>query len=183
MNEPILQLHEEMIRAIGGIDGETTGTVKTDYCYRIATDYWQLVKEEIRVNGFPDDAAEIDFFRNQKAKFTGLLEYYLLLFRHQIHANGGSAVLEQFRREETDRTRKFRETHAIFINYYEGARTDWDDHYFLRRKFHKIQRPPSQVYDRATDFWTNGDWIVTLLTANRQFERFLESANTSLKER
>jgi hypothetical protein len=68
------------------------------------------------VNGFPHDAAEIDFFRNQKAKFTGLLEYYLLLFRHQIHGDAGSAVLEQFRREETDRIRKFSETHAIFIN-------------------------------------------------------------------
>jgi len=183
MNEPILHLHEEMIRAIGRFDSETTGTAKTDHCYRIAADYWLLAKEEIRVNGFPDDAAEIDFFRNQKAKFTGLLEYYLLLFRYQINADAGSAVLDQFRREENDRIRKFRETHAIFINYYDEARTDWDDHYFLRRKFHKVQRPPSQVYDRATDFWTNGDWILTLLSANREFERFLAITRSSLEER
>jgi hypothetical protein len=179
MNQPILQLHEEMIRAIGQFDGETTGTAKTDHCYRIAADYWQLAKEEIRVNGFPDDAAEIDFFRNQKAKFTGLLEYYLLLYRHQIHAADGSAVLEQFRREETDRIRKFRETHSIFINYYDESRTDWDNLYFLRRKFNKVQRPPAQVYDRATDFWTNGDWILTFLYANRRFEQFLGASKTS----
>jgi hypothetical protein len=180
MNKPILQLHEEMIRAIGRFDDETTGTAKTDHCFRIAADYWQLAKEEIRANGFPHDAAEIDFFRNQKATFTSLLEYYLLLFRYQIHADAGAAVLEQVRREETDRVRKFRETHAIFINYFEEARTDWDDHYFLRRKFHKVQRPPAQVYDRATDFWTNGDWILTLLDANRRFEQFLGAAKFSV---
>ena len=180
MNEPILQLHEEMIRVISRFDGETTGTAKTDHCYRIAADYWQLAKEEIRVNGFPDDPAEIDFFRNQKAKFTGSLEYYLLLFRYQIQANAGGTMLEQFRREETDRIRTFSKTHAIFINYYEQARTDWDDHYFLRRKYHKVQRPPAQVYDRATDFWTNGDWILTLLYANRRFEQFPGTAKSSV---
>ncbi len=170
---------KKWVWAIGRFDVETTGTAKTDHCYRIAADYWQLAKEEIRVNGFPDDPAEIEFFRNQKAKFTGLLEYYLLLFRYQLHADPGSAVLEQFRREETDRIRKFRETHAIFINYYEEGRTDWDDHYFLRRKFHKVQRPPAQVYDRATDFWTNGDWILTMLYANRLVLQFLGPAKTS----
>ena len=38
--------------------------------YRIAADYLQLAKEDIRVNGFPNDPAEIDFFRNEKAKLS-----------------------------------------------------------------------------------------------------------------
>jgi len=169
-----------MIRAISQFDGEPSGTVKTDHCYRIAADYWQLAKEEIRTNGFADDPVEIDFFRNQKAKFTGLLEYYLLLYRYQIHADAGSAATEQFRREATERIRRFRETHAVFIHYYEEARRDWDEHYFLRRKFHKVQRPPAQIYDRATDFWTNGDWIVTLLYANHRLEEFLGATKFSV---
>ena len=121
MNKPILQLHEEMVRVIGRFDGETTGTAKTDHCYRIAADYWQLAKEEIRVNGFPHAAAEIDFFRNQKTKFTGLLEYYLLLFRYQIHSNAGNAVLEQFRREETDRSRKIPRDPRHFYQLLRGS--------------------------------------------------------------
>jgi hypothetical protein len=39
MNEPNLQLYEEMIRAIGRFDGETAGTAKSGHCYRIAADY------------------------------------------------------------------------------------------------------------------------------------------------
>jgi hypothetical protein len=180
MKETILQLHGDMEQAIARLDGEATGTVRTEKCFQIAADYWLLVKQYIRQIGFPDDNAEIDFFKNQKAKFTAPLEYYLLVFRYQVHADAGTVVLDRFRREETDRIRKFREAHAIFITYYEAARTDWDDHYFLRRKFHKVQRPPSQVYDRATDFWTNGDWILTFLYANRRFEQFIGVAKTSV---
>ncbi len=182
MKKTILLLQEEMVKAIGRLGGETTGSALTDRCYHLAADHWQRAKEHIRQTGFANDAEEIDFFKNQKPLFTGLLEFYLLLYRFQVHVDAGSTVLEEFRKDEVARIRKFREMHATFNNYYYQARTEWDDLYFLRRKFHKAQRPPSQVYDRATDFWTNGDWIVTLLTANRQFERFLESAKTSLEQ-
>jgi hypothetical protein len=176
MKETILQLHRDMEQAIGQPSGETTASARIEECYRIAADYWQRTKQHIRQTRFPDDAAEIDFFKNLKPTFTGLLEYYLLLFRYNVHAEPGGSVLEQFRMEEINRIRAFRETHAVLINYCDEARTEWDDLYFLRRKYHKVQRPPSQVYDRAKDFWTNGDWIVTQVYAGRLFERFLEAA-------
>jgi hypothetical protein len=183
MKETILRLHAEMEQVLTQLDGTIPGTALTDQSYEIATDYWKRVKQLVRGSGFTADADEIDFFKKLKVLFTGPLEYYLLLYRFQIYAGAGSDALQQFRDEETDRMRRFRETHVSFIDYYDQARTEWDDLYFLRRKFHKIQRPPSQVYDRATDFWSNGDWIVTLLQANRRFQLFLESTTTSLEER
>jgi hypothetical protein len=170
-----------MVQEIGRLGGEKTGSVLTDRCYHVAADYWQRVKQYLRQTGFADDAEEIDFFKNRKVLFTGLLEFYLLFYRFQVYADGGGGVLGEFRKDEADRIRKFRVMHASFKSYYDQERTEWDDLYFLRRKFNKVQRPPSQVYDRATDFWTNGDWIVTLLTANRQFERFLESVKTAIE--
>jgi hypothetical protein len=161
--------------AIARTHSPASDTTLTEQCYQIVAHYWQRVKQHIRQTGFPDDAAEIDFFKNVKAKFTAPLEYYLLLYRYHVYAEAGDSVLDQFRKDETDRIRKFRETHAPFINYFEQGRTEWDDLYFLRRKFNKAQRPPSQVYDRANDLWTNGDWILTLLHANRDFEQFLRS--------
>jgi hypothetical protein len=176
MKETILQLHEEMAKAIGQPGGDTIGTARIEKSYNIAADYWQRVKKVVRRSVFASDAEEIDFFRNRKVMFTGVLEYYLLLFRFQMYADTSSTALENFRRDETDRIRKFRETHGIFITYYEQGRAEWDDQYFLRRKFHKAQRPPSQVYDRAPDLWTNGDWIITLHHGNRLFEEFLWAA-------
>jgi hypothetical protein len=174
MKETILQLHEEMNQTLDRLGSEPAGTVHTEQCYQAVEQYWKLAKQEVRQTGFPDAAAEIDFFKQLKAKFTGPLEYCLLLYRYQLYADAGSAELQQFRQVETDRIRRFRETHASFIYYCERVRTEWDDLYFLRRKLNCVQRPKSQVYDRATDFWTNGDWIVTLLQGNRLFEQFLE---------
>src|ERR1700727_347769 len=115
MKETILQLHHEMEQAIGRLGAETTGKAMTELCYQVTTHYWQRVKETVRRSGFQDDAMEIDFFKNIKPKFMALFEYYLLLFRYQIHAEGGGAVLEQFRQDETERFRKFRESNASFI--------------------------------------------------------------------
>lgn len=163
-----------MEQAIARIGHYPSGTTLTEQSYQVAAHYWQRAKQEVRQSGFHDDAAEIDFFKHLKPRFTALLEYYLLLFRYYLFADAGSDALEQYRKDEIDRIRQFRETHASFIQYYEQARTEWDDVYFLRRKFNKIQHPPSQVYDRASDLWTNGDWILTLLHANTRFEQFLQ---------
>src|SRR5580658_296315 len=127
VKETILQLHAEMEQAIGRLDGAMPGTVLSDQSYQIATDYWKRVKQHIRVSRFAHDAEEIDFFKNRKVLFTGPLEYYLLLYRYHIYAGAGSSAIEQFRSEETDRIRKFRETHAPFITYSEQGRTEWDD--------------------------------------------------------
>lgn len=179
MNETPLHLLTELETVIGRIDESKTDKAMTERRYETVAHYWQRVKDRLRQSNFPSDAAEIDFFRNIKPKFTAFLEYFLLLYRYQVYAGGGEDALDQFSREELDRIQKFREKHATFINYYEQGGTGWDDVYFLRRKFNKAQRPPSQVYDRARDFWTNGDWIITVLQADRLFEQLLQTSKTS----
>lgn len=176
MKETIRSLQEEMERALGQLAGPNHDNPAPESGYRLVAEYWQRLKLHIRQSGFPDDAAEIDFFRNIKPRFTFLLEYFLLLVRHQAYADAGAEALEAFRREERGRIERFNQQHAAFIKYYDAGRTEWDDQYFLRRKYRKAQRPPSQVYDRTADFWTNGDWIVTLLMAHRRFEEILHEA-------
>ncbi len=175
MKETILRLHSEMeetITQFGGIIAETTISEKA---YQITTQYWQRIKQLVRDSGFADDASEIDFFKNLKPKFTSPLEFYLLVRRYQDYSDGIPEVIEKFRRQETIRIAGFRQKHAAFIEYYEQGRTEWDDMYFLRRKYQKVQRVPSQVYDRMQDFWTNGDWILTIYQADKLFEEFLRS--------
>jgi RteC protein len=179
MNKIPLRLLAELEKIIGRIDESKTDNAMTENRYETVAHYWRWVKDHIHQSNFLSDAAEIDFFRNIKPKFTAFLEYFLLLYRYQVSAGGGEDTLDQFRREELDRIRKFREKHATFINYYEQGGTGWDDVYFLRRKFNKVQRPPSQVYDRVREFWTNGDWIITRLQADRLFEQLLQPLKTS----
>jgi len=176
MKETILRLHEDLHQELNKLSNEGTASIDAEQGFRIASDYWQQVKNLVRQNRFSDEAAEIDFFKNIKPKFTSQLEYFLLLYRYQVYASGDPVDYATYRREEITRLEKFRETHAVFIRYFEENRSDWDDTYFLRRKLQKTHRPPSQVYDRAKELWTNGDWIITLLIANRLFEEYLERA-------
>lgn len=179
MKETILRLQQEMEQAIDRISRYPSDTNQTEQCYQVVAHFWQLAKQEVRQSGFHDDAVEIDFFKHLKPGFTARLEFYLLLFRYYLYTDGGSEVIEQYRKDELDRIRQFREAHTPFIHYFEKGRTEWDDVYFLRRKFNKVQHPPSQVYDRAADLWTNGDWILALLHANARFERFLQNQHHS----
>jgi hypothetical protein len=179
MQEYLLKLYDQLTAEINRIATETTGAPLADRAFDAASRYWQQVKLHVRQNGFADTNAEIEFFKTIKPKFTALLEFYLLLFRYWLYADSAVGVREKFRQDELERIRKFRETHATFIRYYEEGRTDWDKHYSLRRKFNRVQHPPSPVYDRATDFWTNGDWIVTLYLASNRFEKFLQNPDGS----
>ena len=180
--EPILQLHEEMIRAIGRFDGQIHRNSKDrpllPYRHRLLATCQR--GKSASTDSLMTPLRSISS-GNQKQNSRACWNIIFFFFRYQIHADSGSVILQNnSARRRPDRIRTFRETHAVFIQYYEEARTDWDAHYFLRRKFHKVQRPRAQVYDRATDFWTNGDWILTLLYANRRFEQFLGNAKTSV---
>lgn len=175
MKETILRLHSEMEDTITHFGSITAETSISEKAYQVTTQYWQRIKQLVRDSGFADDASEIDFFKNLKPKFTSPLEYYLLVRRYQDYSDGIPEVLERFRQQEAIRIVGFRLKHAAFIDYYEQGRTEWDDAYFLRRKYQKVQRTPSQVYDRIQEFWTNGDWILTIYQADRLFEEFLRS--------
>src|SRR5580692_1292443 len=118
MKDSILRLQEEMQQAIAGISHYPTDTALTEQCYVVAAQYWQRAKQEVRQSGFHDDAVEIDFFKHLKPGFTALLEYYLLLFRYHLYTKTGGDALEQYRKDELDRIRQFREAHAPFIQYY-----------------------------------------------------------------
>lgn len=171
LSELTEDLHAETARL-----PQSTSQVETEKYFQLTDDFWCQAKAVARETGFKDDKAEIQFFKTIKAIFTGLLEYYILLYRYQGHAGGSVDDLAEFRRKELDRINEFRQTHEAFVRYLEAGRTDWDDVYFLRTNLRRTQRPVSQVYDRAKDLWTNGDWIVTQLEGNRLFEQFLQNA-------
>jgi hypothetical protein len=173
MKDVILRMHLEMEQAITHLGVDITDTNLIDQSYHLADQYWRRVKQQVRASGFRDDAEEIEFFKYIKPKFTGLLEFYLLLFRYQVHAEEGNPFVDQMRRDEAAKIVEFRQKHAFFIDYFDKGLTDWDSQYFLRRKFNRVQRPPSHVYDRAAEFWTNGDWILTIYHGNSRFEDFL----------
>src|ERR1700730_8226903 len=100
MKETILELYDEMEQAIEYISHSTNRMAVIEQSYQIADAYWQRVKHLVRQSGFPDGAAEIEFFKHVKPKFTAHLEYCLLFYRYQGYIESGGDTLREFRREE-----------------------------------------------------------------------------------
>jgi hypothetical protein len=170
----VLQGQEQSIAALTKAAG--LGLESTQKCFEICNRAWGHVKKIVRNHGFTSDTEEIEFFKTLKPKFTGPLEFYLLLFRYRMFESGDPAVFRDYCENELRRLADFRKQHGILIDYCEQGRTDWDAEYFLHRNLQRRMRRVSQMYDRAIDLWTTGDWIVTTATAHKLLEPFLLAA-------
>jgi hypothetical protein len=150
------------------------GSDQTEACFKACLHHWTLVRELARLQDFESDGAEIHFFRKIKPLFTGLLEYYHLVYFHQLFCPaGGSAEILAFEQNERLKIERFRKVHAAFIAYYEAGATGEDAAYFLRR--HRPPEPPPyvRVYDMDPEFLTAGDWMVTLYIGYARYEKYL----------
>jgi hypothetical protein len=174
MKFTILRLHAGLKRELDQIRHQPKGLGQIALSQQAASRYWLQAKIHIRESGFRTDRDEIEFFKIHKPKLASQIEYYILRYRLQLYKEGDPRELPEFLDKERQRLERFKTKHAAFIRYCEEGSTSWDEAYFLRRNYLKQQRPQSQVYDRAKDFWTNGDWIVTLNISNRLFEQYLD---------
>jgi RteC protein len=150
------------------------GPDQTEACFKICLHHWTLLRELARRQDFEDDAAEIHFFKEVKPLYTGLLEFYHLVYFHQLFCpGGGPADIAEFQRNERSKIERFRDAHAGFIAYYEAGATDQDATYFLRR--HRPEEPPPyvRVYDMDPAFLTAADWIVTLYIGYGRYDGYL----------
>ena len=128
----------------------------------------------VREIGFDDDAAEIRFFRLFKPRFTGQLEYYSLVYQYQLFLPPGDAREQvTFRVRERGKIDRFHLTHAAFIAYYNSGQKYNDPQYFLQRHFDPDQPGYVRPFDRDPAFRTTADWILTVLTGDDLYEKFL----------
>jgi len=150
------------------------GSEQTEACFKVCLHHWTLVRELVKLEGFAGEAAEIHFFKDIKPRFTGLLEFYHLVYFHQLFCPaGGPADIAEFERNERLKIERFRKAHAGFIAYYEAGATDQDATYFLRR--HRPEEPPpyARVYDMDPALLTAEDWMVTLYMGYERYEKYL----------
>jgi len=155
--------------------GTAPGSDQTEACFKSCLHHWRLIKELSRLQDFESDTTEIHFFKVVKPLFTGQLEFYHLVYFHQLFCPaGGPADILSFEQNERLKIERFRKAHAAFIAYHEAGATDQDAAYFLRR--HRPVEPPPyvRVYDMDPEFLTAADWMVTLYIGYSRYEAYLE---------
>ncbi|OQP65732.1 hypothetical protein A3860_14100 [Niastella vici] len=142
-------------------------------CCRICINYWDQLKAWIRVNNHIIENRKIDFFKNCKPKFTGLIEYYMqrcqaILFLPQD--NKEEKI--QFWQRELTKIKHFFNEHKEFCEYYIKGDTDRDYIYFMnndsKEGYHK-----KRIYTSDKQTSSPYDYLTATLLAYQQYEIYV----------
>jgi hypothetical protein len=96
------------------------------------------------------------------------------VYQYQLFLPMGDAAEQaRFKAREHAKIDRFHITHAAFIAYFNSGQTSNDHQYFLRRNFDPEQSTYVRPFDRDPAFRTATDWILTVLTGNDLYEKFL----------
>jgi hypothetical protein len=176
MEEKWKALYEELNLETAPILRTLPFTVEdAEACYKIGLNYWKKARDVLRHNGFGTEAQEIAFFSTVKPRFTGQLEYFMLLYQYRLFCPPDKPDIVAFREHEIDKIRRFRDIHANFLRFYRSRQKDppLAQQYFLRRTFNPDRRTYVRPFDTNPYYFTNGDWIVSQFIGTLRYHRFL----------
>lgn len=152
------------------------------HAYQIALQCWHQVKAEMKSYKFRDQKEEIDFYKSIKPKFTGYIEY-LMLLNHGLlfiptESKEAMLIYWQF---EVERLERFKERNKSFVAYYEIGSTHNDEKYFLPAEKDSIHKF-SKIYDLDGKLVTSHDHLVASLLAEEKYHKFAKKKlNEALK--
>ena len=151
---------------------DMTEQEQAGHAYKIALQCWQQVKGEMKRYEFKDANEEIDFYKNIKPKFTGYIEYLILLNHGLLFIPTESKeALQIYWQFEVERLERFKERNKSFVAYYEGRSTYNDEKYFLPVEEDSVHKY-SRIYDTDGAFVTSHDHLVASLLAEEKYHEF-----------
>jgi hypothetical protein len=143
-------------------------------CFKSSLDCWSKVQQLVKERGFQTAAEEIRFFKEIKPRFTGLIEYYTQRYHALLFMPVNDNIeLGQFWRWEGRKIERFYENNEAFCRYMQEGATDKDEEYFLRDNKKGPALLHGRIHDLDPDTSTSHDYLVTMLSAYRLYERYI----------
>ena len=139
--------------------------------YKIALHSWLQVKAETKKYEFKFDLEEIYFYKNIKPKFTGYIEYIMLINNGLLFIPTESKEEQIYWQFEVERLTRFRLRNKGFVEYYESGNTLNDHQYFLHLDKSMVHKP-SKVYDVGGEVMSSHDNLVASLIAEERYHEF-----------
>ncbi len=166
------------------IDNETPDVLKKSeqsiYC--ICNCLKQL-KEYVITNNFPNQACEIQFFKEIKPSVYSKLIYYVRIFNIESkRPNASDKSQKKYLLKELDKLEQYFSENLEFYQYIRNNMTYLDDKYFVRGKLDLRQHVDTFIYDADPDFSTSHDYKVAKILANDLLSIYLKS-ELSIMER
>lgn len=136
MNEQYRQLYEKMMLEMEDC-GKRFATEKEqiECCFQTCERNWNALLKLLNHQQFRTVNDEIWFFKTVKPAFTGMLEYFALVYKAALfHPETGSDVHEirNFWNKELRHAEKFLEENEQFYHYFKTGNTEMDEVYFVR---------------------------------------------------
>ncbi len=136
MIEQYRQLYQKMLVEMEEC-GQRYATEKEqiECCFQTCERNWNALLKLLDHRQFRTLDEEIWFFKTVKPAFTGMLEYFALVYKAALfHPETGSDVHEIriFWQKEMRHAEKFLEENEQFYQYYKTGSTEMDEVYFVR---------------------------------------------------
>ena len=173
------EYYHELLTALNSHeDGHNTEMEVIEACFKLSLDYWGMVGNLVRSDGFRDQKDEIRFFKEIKPAFAAFIEYYSYRYHALLFApEDDIAATMRFWRWEERKMQRFYENNQEFCRYIQERATYKDAEYFLRSSpSHELKDLPGELIpDLDRGLISPKDPLVTMMKAYELYGKYIET--------
>lgn len=142
------------------------------FCQKTLEEY----RGKVTVNGFPNEASEIQFFKKDKPFLYGLL----LQYNHQLsfeldYPNIAYGMNKDIVNEKIQEVIAFLTSHKDMILYLELESKTFDSHFFLRKNRELVACPGHHYHGFDSEFCTSHDGLIAQILGYQGFHKYLQN--------
>ena len=136
---------------------------------------WKKLQSLLHDHRFGSEMEEAWFFKNVKPRFTGLLEYYALVYKAALFIpDDDGQDIYKFWQNELHLAKKFFSEHESFYQYYKTGMTEMDNIYFVRANGDPFAFPSSRTYSTDPAATTTHDHLIASIIARERYIAYVE---------
>jgi len=135
---------------------------------------WKKLQTLLHTYRFLSESEEAWFFKTVKPQFTGLIEYYALVYKAALFLpDDDQHDIYKFWQNELQLANRFFAEHESFYKYYKAGMTEMDTIYFVRANNDPTILPATKAYDIAPEATTSHDHLVASIIAREQYMEYV----------
>lgn len=175
MREQCKLLYEKMLSEMESCRQQSlTEKEQIECAFRTCEMNWKKLQTLLYTYQFHSESEEAWFFKTIKPQFTGLIEYYALVYKAALFLpDDDQHDIYKFWQNELQLARRFFAEHESFYQYYKTGMTEMDTIYFVRANNDPTILPAAKAYDIAPEATTSHDHLVASIIAREQYMEYV----------
>jgi hypothetical protein len=144
--------------------------------FNVCKEILDIVKNKFLHQSFSKED-EIDFFKNVKPRFAGILIYYLKVYNIELRRpKGDKEIVLNYLKKEIQKVNYFYDSYADLFQYIRSGETDKDYIYFTRGQMPSLIFLNSHFLEYDPQFSSPFDGLLSEMIANDKLLNYLQLA-------